>query len=169
MSKAKGETFYCARSFLCDDTALVAHSAQDTQTLLSQFSSACSDFGLTVSLKKTKVLSQESDIPPSIKIDGKDFENVKNFLYIGSSVASNSLLDTDINCRIGKASSTFARLTARVWDNPKLSIFTMSNVYCAYICSTLLYGSETWSLSSRQEKKINTFHLQFFRHILKIR
>ena len=34
--------------------ALVAHSAQDLQTLLSQFSSACSDFGLTISLKKLK-------------------------------------------------------------------------------------------------------------------
>ena len=29
-----------------DDAALVAHSAQKLQTLLNQFSSACSDFGL---------------------------------------------------------------------------------------------------------------------------
>ena len=141
-----------------DDAALVAHSAQDLQTLLSQFASACSDFGLTISLKKTKVLSQGTDIPPSIKIDGKDIENVKNFVYLGSSVASNASLDTEINCRIGKASGTFARLTARVWDNPKLSIRTKSNVYCACVCSTLLYGSETWTLSSLQGKKINTFH-----------
>ena len=47
-----------------DNAALVAHSAQDLQLLLNQFSSACSDFGLTISLKKTKFLSQETNILP---------------------------------------------------------------------------------------------------------
>ena len=60
-----------------DDAALVAHSAQDLQTLLNQFSSACSDFVLTISLKKTNVLSQGTYFLPSIKINGKDIENVK--------------------------------------------------------------------------------------------
>ena len=54
-----------------DDAALVAHSAQDLRILLSQFSSACSDSGLTISLKKTKVLNQRTDIPPTIKRDDK--------------------------------------------------------------------------------------------------
>ena len=105
---------------LTDDAALVAHSAQDLHTLLSQFSIACSNFGLTISLKKTKILSQEKDIPPSIKIDGKDIENVKKkVVSLGSSVASNASSDTDIRCCIGKASSTFAKLTARALNNSK--------------------------------------------------
>ena len=151
-----------------DDAALVAHSAQDLQTLLNQFSSACSDFGLTISLKKTKILSQGTNILPSIKINCKDIENVDNFVYLGSNVASNASLDKEINSRIGKASGTFARLTARVWDNQKLSIRTKANVYRSCVCSTLLYGSETWTLPSIQEKKINTFHLRCLRRILGI-
>ena len=62
--------------FSADDAALVDHSAQDLQTLLNQYSSACSEFGLNISLKKSKVLSQGTDIPPSIKIDDKVIENV---------------------------------------------------------------------------------------------
>ena len=34
--------------------------------------------------------------------------------------------------------------TARVFDNQKLSIRTKANVYCAWVCKTLLYGSEKW-------------------------
>ena len=90
-------------------------------------------------------------------------------MYFCSSVASNASLDTEINCRIGKASGTFARLTTRVWDNSKLSISTKSNIHCACVCSTPLYVSETWTLSSVQETKINTFHLRYPRCILKIR
>ena len=33
----------------------------------------------SISLKKNKVLSQGTYIPPPIKIDGKDIEHVKNF------------------------------------------------------------------------------------------
>lgn len=34
--------------------------------------------------------------------------------------------------------------------------------------STLLYGSETWTLTSRQEKNLNTFHMRCLRRILGI-
>ena len=56
-AKRKVKNFTVRDLLFADDAALVAHSAQDLQTLLSQFSSACPDFGLTISLKKTKVLS----------------------------------------------------------------------------------------------------------------
>ena len=80
---------------------------------------------------------------------------------------SNASLDTEIKSRINKASGTFARSTARVLDNQKLRICTKANLYCSCVCSTLLYGSETWTLSSVQEKKINTFHLRRLRRILR--
>ena len=153
---------------LADDAALVAHSARDLQTLLNQFSSACSDFGLTISLKKTKVLSQGTNILPPIMINCKDIENVDSLVYLGSNFTSNASLDKEINSCIGKASGTFARLTARVWDNQKLSIRTKANVYRSCVCSTLLYGCETWTLSSVQEKKIYTYRLQCLRRILRI-
>ena len=73
-----------------DDAALVAHSAQDLQTLLNQFYSACSDFGFTISLNKTKILSQETNILPPIKINCKDIENVDSFVYLGSNFVSNA-------------------------------------------------------------------------------
>ena len=52
-TKKKGKQDHRTRSALSCDAALVAHSAQDLQTLLNQFSSACSDFFFTTSLKKT--------------------------------------------------------------------------------------------------------------------
>ena len=96
-STVKGKTLHCARSLFADDAALVANSTQDLQTLLNQFSSACSDFGLTISLKKTKVLGQGTDRSRSM------LRISKMFVYLGSSIASNASLDKEINCRIGKA------------------------------------------------------------------
>ena len=66
-------------------------------------------------------------------------------------------MDTEINFRIGKASGIFARLSERVWDNPKLTIRKKSAVYRACVCSTLLYGSEKWTLSTMQKRKLTPF------------
>ena len=41
-------------------------------------------------------------------------------------------------------------------------------VYNAYVVSTLLYRSEAWTSYSKQEWKLNSFHLRSLRHILGI-
>ena len=88
-----------------------------------------------------------------IKRDDKYIENVTNVVYLVSSIASNALMDTEISCPIDKGSGTFAQLSERVLNNPKLTIHTKSTVYRACVCSTLQYGSKTWTLSIVQEKK----------------
>ena len=45
----------CLRDFLfADDAAVTVHSAEDPRQLMTRFSDACQDFGLTISLKKTQ-------------------------------------------------------------------------------------------------------------------
>ena len=53
-----------------DDAALVAHSAQDLKTLLSQFSSACSGLDHTISLKNISP-KLRTNIQPTITLDDK--------------------------------------------------------------------------------------------------
>ena len=42
-------------------------------------------------------------------------------------------------------------------------------VYRTCVLSTLLYGSESWTLYSREEKRLNTFHMRNLRRILGIK
>ena len=59
-----------------DDVAIVAHSQNELQSLTDDFSQACKEFGLTISLKKTKVLGQGTIMLPSIIIDNYDLDAV---------------------------------------------------------------------------------------------
>ena len=151
-----------------DDAAVVAHTQDDLQSLMDCFSHACRDFGLTISLKKTNVLGQDTEAPPVISIDYYELDAVCQFTYLGSTITGNLSLDAEINKRIGKAASTLAHLTARVWTSPKLSMKTTMEVYNACVISTLLYGSETWTTYAGQERGLNTFHLRSIRRILGI-
>ena len=151
-----------------DDAGVGTHTQEELQSLMDCFPQACKDFGLTISLKKTNVLEQDTEASPVITIDDYELDAVCQFTYLGSTITDNLSSDAEINKMIGKAVSTLARLTARVWRSPKLSVKTKMAVYNACVISTLLYGRETWNPYAGQERRLNTFHLRSIRRILGI-
>ena len=150
-----------------DDAAVTADSAKDLQQLMNRFSEVCQDYGLTISLKETQVVGQDVDSPPSITISDHVLEVVHGF-YFGSTISDSLSLDSELNKTIDKAATTFSRLTKKVWSNKKLTEHTLIQVYRDCVGSTLLYGSESWTLRARQERKLNVFHLECLRRILNI-
>jgi exonuclease III len=151
-----------------DDAAITAHSEADLQALIKRFSEACRKFKLTISLKKTKIMGQNTAATPSISIGDYTLENVDHFTYLGSTITNNISLEKEMDLRIGRASATLAKLKDKVWTNGKLTIKTKMGVYSACVISTLLYGSETWTTYTRHEKRLNSFHLRSLRSILGI-
>ena len=143
-----------------DDAAVAAHTQTELQTLMDRFAKACTDFGLTISLKKTNVLVQGTAMSPNITINDYELDVVNEFTYLGSTISDNLSLQKELDKRIGKAATTFARLNARVWKNSKLTIKTKVAVYNSCVLSKLLYGNETWTTYSDQEKRLNAFHLR---------
>ena len=77
--------------------------------------------------------------------------------------------DDEISSRIAKAAGVMAKLNKRVWSNSLLSERTKVLVYQACVLSTLLYGSESWTVYARQERRLNSFHLRSLRRLLHIR
>ena len=149
-----------------DNAAVVSHTEEGLQNLITNFSNACKKFGLTISVKKTEVMCQNTTNPPIITIGEKVLETADQFTYLGSTISSNLSLDRELDKRIGKASGTMSRLNKRVWSNKLLTTNTKVRVYEACVLSTLLYSSEAWTTYARQENRLNTFHLRCLRRIL---
>ena len=92
---------------------------------MTRISEACQHFGLTISLKKIRVMGQGVDTTPSISISQHEV-HVHDFVYLGSTISDSLSLDTKLNKRISKAATTMSRLTKRVWTNDKLPEHTKS-------------------------------------------
>lgn len=167
-AKTKVRKVLIREMLFADDAAITAHTETALQELINCFAHACSQFGLTISIKKTNILGQDVSTAPSISIGDCTLDVVEDFTYLGSTISSNLSLDTELNRRIGKASTAMARLTKRVWENTMLTIKTKTQVYQACVLSTLLYGSESWTPYTRQERRLNAFHLRCLRRILGI-
>ena len=151
-----------------DDVALVAHSSEKLQSLLNQFSSAFEAFRRTISLKKTTVMCQGNKATPAQTIKDYTLEVVPQFTYLGSTTSNNACLDVELGKRIGKAATNMEKLSARVWENKKLTIQIKIAVYRACTVNTLLYGSGSWTTYVGQEQRLNTSHMRCLRRILSI-
>ena len=89
------------------------------QKLMDKLSHACKTFGLTLSIKKIKILAQGVTGPnKSIKIDGNELENVNKLNYLGSTISSSLSLTDEINARTGKAAADYSKLEESL-EKPK--------------------------------------------------
>ena len=74
-----------------DDCALNATSEADMQDSADIFSEACTNFGLTISTKKTEVMHQPAPgkqyVEPNININGQRLNVVDKFTYLGSTLS----------------------------------------------------------------------------------
>ena len=102
-AKSKVKLILIRELLFADDAAIVSHSVAHLKRLVDRFDYACKEFGLTISLKKTKVMAQNSVTPPVITIGGQPLEVVPTFTYLGSTVSNSVNLDSELNSRIGKA------------------------------------------------------------------
>ena len=127
-----------------DDCALLAHTKEALQHIVNCFFYAGKTFG--ISLKKTEVLYQPPPLvaygPLHISIDGTNLNAVEHFTYPGSVISNDATVSMDLYNRSSKASSSFGRLSKRVWQSQSLSLSTKIQVYRAVV-PTLLYGAET--------------------------
>ncbi len=155
-----------------DDCALLAHSEAELQRLTTRFAAAAEDFGLEINASKTVVFYQpvapgDSRVPV-ITVSGNPIGCCSDFCYLGSILTNDLSIGKELRSRIAKASTAFGKLRKRVWDNRDLRLDTKVAVYRAVILSTLLYGSETWTVYRSHIRLLDRFHQYCLRHILRI-
>ena len=170
-AKTKVEKYWVCDLF-ADDCALNATTEAKMQQSMDRFASSCTNFGLTISTKKTEVMFQPAPqqrySEPSITVKGETLKAVDNFTYLGSTISRSVNIDTEVDTRIAKASSAFGRLRVSVWDRRGIKLSTKLKVYKAAVLPTLLYACETWTVYERHAKKLNRFHINCLRQLLKI-
>ena len=137
-----------------DDAAFVSHSEIGLLEMKSSFVYSCAKFRFTISLKKTVVKGQDVTEALIFLLGQHNLKTVNEFTCLGTIVSQAVSLDTELGRRIGKALGPMARLSERVLNNDKLRTKTKVAVYRAYVLSTLLYGSESWTTYAKQEHRL---------------
>jgi len=80
-------------------------------------------------------------------------------------VAEDGGFNTDVHVRIQKARGSFCKLR-KVWLSTLIQKDTKIKIFNACVKSVLLYGCETWLVTSEIRCKIQTFVNRCLRYIL---
>ncbi|XP_072028360.1 uncharacterized protein [Amphiura filiformis] len=128
-----------------DDIALISDTASQAQELLERIEKAALRVGLHMNTKKTKcmVFNQQTEVDVRTA-DGTSLEVVKDFKYLGAWIKSS---EQDIKTRKALTWRACNKFT-KIWKShlPRQIKFKL---FQATIESILLYGSETWTVTTK--------------------
>ncbi len=147
-----------------DDIALVSDTVLKAQELLERVESAALRVGLHMNAKKTKcmVFNQQQEVALKTST-GTTLEVVENFKYLGSWMQSSM---QDINTRKAQAWHASNKLT-KIWKS-NLPRATKVNIFQATVESILLYGSETWTVTTKVRKILDGCYTRLLRSALDV-
>lgn len=148
-----------------DDIALLESSISRAQAQLTRTAAAAESLGLVISVSKTEYMTINCNPQPPLQVYGEPLNHVSNFKYLGSMMASAS---SDLNRRKALAWFAFWKLE-HLWRSPSISIGTKIKLFNTTCVTVLLYGCESWVLSSDMENKINSFATSCYRIMLNIK
>ena len=122
-----------AESQFADDTAMYATSREAFEDSAMELVDTVKDWGMTVSIEKTKGMVvdtgvDESDTAP-LQMENGSIDMVNTFSYLGSIIANDGEITSEIASRIAKASRAFGCLRKPIFQNPNLSVLTKRAVY----------------------------------------
>ncbi|BHF73599.1 hypothetical protein SprV_0401668100 [Sparganum proliferum] len=133
------------------------------QRSMDLFAVAYDNFDLIISTDKTVIIHQPPPdavyVASQINVDGAQPQVVDKFTYLGSTLSCHTKIDNDVARRTSKTSQVFGQLRNAVSNRHGLHICTKLKIYKAVILSTLLYGTETWTVYMKQARRLNHFYL----------
>ena len=152
-----------------DDIALFEDSESKMADTTEAIRATAGKLGLMMSFKKTEILpiGQVATVPSVPLGNEGTIKVVDHFKYLGAYCSGDGSITKEFNHRIGKASGAFRELHA-VWKDRYINLDTKMKFYNACVLSTLLYAAESWSLTERQEARLDAFDMRCQRKILRI-
>lgn len=150
-----------------DDLCLMSHTLNGIQEKVNKLHVNALKVGLKINFLKTKSMRILTENNTPIVVDGNILEDVSEFSYLGSIISRDGGADADVVSRINKARHAYASL-GRIWQSSLISKKHKLRIFNTSVKSVLLYGSETWKVTTTISNKLQVFLNKCLRRILKI-
>jgi hypothetical protein len=129
---------------------------------------ASKEVGVEINVDKTKymLLSCHQSVGQNqdIKITNRSFGNVSQFKYLGMTATNQNLIQEEIKRRLNSGNACYHSVQS-ILSSRLLSKNLTIRIYKMIIFPVVLYGCQTWSLTSREEHRLRVFENRVLRRI----
>ncbi|GFN94419.1 endonuclease-reverse transcriptase [Plakobranchus ocellatus] len=150
-----------------DDTAICANNQTEATTLMNELNGAGERKSLKLNAKKTKYMHIGKEQHASITIGNEEIECVEHFKFLGSIKTDTADCSIDVNTRIGMAKKRMIDLN-NIWKDKYIGKQLKIKLVKCLVWTVMTYGAEGWTLRKRDEKKINSAEMWFYRRLLRV-
>ena len=163
-----GNIFYKSNQILAyaDDTVFMGRNRSAVEEVFVPFEREAEKIGLKISEEKTKymIVAKNKQTPENIKIGQYNFEIVKSFKYLGSTITDENKISMEVMLRIMMGNRCLYALYPTI-KCKQLSYETKIIIYKTIIRPVVTYGSETWTLTKADENKLVCWERKILRSI----
>ena len=140
-----------------DDQAMVANTVKALQRLMDALDKTSEEFGMRINIKKTKVMviSKGKTQKVAVYLHNEKLEQVTEFCYLGSMITADARCQKEIKRRIAMAKEAFNKRGELLRGS--LSVEMKKRMVKALIWSVALYGSETWTMTAEEVRRLEAF------------
>lgn len=152
-----------------DDVDLLGRSVLAVKESFVEMEEEASNIGLKISENKTKYLALDRRngvrLGQNLTIGDYNIETVQSFKYLGSILNTTNEIEEEIKMRTLQGNRCFFALK-QLFRSPILSRSTKLRVYKTILRPVVMYGSETWTTTIKQENQLNAFERKLLRSII---
>lgn len=152
-----------------DDIDVVGNSVLTVKDLFSRVETQAEQIGLRINEGKTKYMytsrtERRDRVGQNVTMGEYNFERVATFKYLGATIVQDNNLTEEIKVRIQSGNKCLYALKS-VLASKNISRRTKITIYKTVIRPTVMYASETWTLTKDDERKLRVFERKVLRKI----
>ena len=150
-----------------DDQAIIANDKDDMEYMVRKIIEEYAKWGLTVNTEKTKYLPIGANTENLILDNNMEIRACEDYRYLGSIFTGDGTDDREINNRVIQARRVIRCINGILWST-EITKNRKYNIYETLVKSILLYGCETWRLTERNKRKLETTEMDAIRRAMRI-
>lgn len=149
-----------------DDVDLMARNMKTLTENYTKVKNVSTEFGLVINTDKTKYMTNTKGIQMNniIEINGDKFEKVNDFKYLGSTITPDDSTSTEIKIRINQANRSYYSIQP-ILRSSILSRANKIKLYKTMLRPIVMYGSETWKMTTGDKNLLNVWERKILRKI----
>ena len=149
-----------------DDVVIIARNERELNSMAEELMVASEEYGLSINLAKTKVLTNISNLG-EIKLGDTKIEKVQEYRYLGQIISFDNKIEKELKVRRNNAWKAFWAQKHILKSNLKLK--TKIRIFESTVIPVLLYGAQTWALTDKQLKKLQVTQNLMVRSLLGVK